>query len=122
MRYRRLTSATGGIITVVVAVVATTALLRVGIAAEEPDADTAGAQLFQEQGCGQCHYVDRTELKIGPGLAGVMKREELPASGRPATGENVRRQLIDPLQAMPSYEERLSEEEIERIIDYLETL
>ncbi len=81
-----------------------------------------GAMLFKEKGCFQCHLTGSTETKIGPGLKGLFDKKELPASGRPATEENVRTQLKDPYQDMPSFADRLTEEELEQIISYLKTL
>jgi len=81
-----------------------------------------GARLFREKGCVQCHHPDRRAEKTGPGLLGLLSRETLPASGRPATRENVRRQLLDPLSGMPSCEGRLTGEEIESLLRYLESL
>ena len=85
---------------------------------------TAGAQdgkmLFDNQ-CSFCHHADRTDSKLGPGLKGVLKAENLPASGRPATPENVTQQLLNPYQSMPSFSS-LSEQEIKDLVAYLKTL
>ncbi|MFP4428447.1 MAG: c-type cytochrome [Desulfovermiculus sp.] len=81
-----------------------------------------GESLFQENGCSQCHFTDSTKTKHGPGLAGLFDRSELPVSGREVTEESIRTQLIDPIDHMPSFADRLSEKEIEEIISYLRTL
>lgn len=81
-----------------------------------------GALLFEQKGCAQCHYVDSTAKKAGPGLKDVLKAENLPASGRPSTREYIRKQLVDPYENMPSYEDRLTEEQMQQLLDYLETL
>jgi cytochrome c5 len=122
MRHTKLTRATGAVIAAIVLLVAGTAYLRARPAGAEAASDGEGSRLFQEKGCMQCHHTDSTEVKIGPGLKGIMDGEELPSSGRPATRDNVRRQMIEPFRAMPSYEGRLTDEEIEGIINYLETL
>ncbi|MGB7061688.1 MAG: cytochrome c [Candidatus Zixiibacteriota bacterium] len=75
-----------------------------------PSSVERGQGLFDKQ-CSFCHYADRTDSKLGPGLKGVLKGENLPASGRPATPENVTRQLLTPYQNMPSFSS-LSEQEI----------
>ena len=80
----------------------------------------AGRALFDGK-CGFCHHADRSESKLGPGLKGILKGETLPASGRPATEENVRQQLVEPYRSMPSFES-LSEQEIEDLVAYLLTL
>lgn len=79
-----------------------------------------GKMLFDDK-CSFCHYADRTDSKLGPGLKGVLKGETLPASGRPATAENAKRQLLTPYQSMPSFSS-LSEQEIEDLVAYLSTL
>ena len=87
-------------------------------------ADTAelGAALFQAKGCSQCHLTDSRNAKIGPGLQGLFDRSELPASGRSVTEDNVRNQLTDPYEDMPSFADRLSRKEMEQIISYLQTI
>ncbi len=79
-----------------------------------------GAALF-EQNCSACHYPDRRETKIGPGLKGILKGDRLPVSGRPATVESIRDQLITPYKNMPSFA-HLSEEEVAALISFLKTL
>ncbi|MFO8031545.1 MAG: c-type cytochrome [Desulfohalobiaceae bacterium] len=81
-----------------------------------------GADLFQDEGCSQCHYTDSENTKIGPGLKGLFDRSKLPVSGQTVTEENVRNQLTDPYEDMPSFADRLKEKEIEDIISYLHTL
>jgi mono/diheme cytochrome c family protein len=81
----------------------------------------SGAMLFESK-CSFCHYADRTDTKLGPGLEGVLKRETLPASGRPATPENIERQLLTPYQNMPALGKSLSGQEIKDLVAYLKTL
>lgn len=81
-----------------------------------------GTALFNEKGCAGCHFTDSTEAGTGPGLKGLFDRETLPSSGRRTTINNVREQLIDPYRNMPSFADRLTEEEIDRIISYLKAL
>jgi len=83
---------------------------------------TEGAELFQDKGCSQCHFTDSTETRVGPGLLGLFDREDLPASGRSVSEENVRSQLLDPFRNMPSYDDRLTREEQDQIISFLKTL
>ncbi len=82
-------------------------------------AESRGSVLFREKGCIRCHHVDRADEKMGHGPKGVLDAGTLPASGRPATRENIRKQLFDPYDSMPSYAGRLNDEETEAIIDYL---
>ncbi|MFH1335655.1 MAG: DUF6529 family protein [Candidatus Zixiibacteriota bacterium] len=80
-----------------------------------------GKGIFENK-CSFCHYSDRTEVKIGPGLKGILTREKLPVSGKPATPENVIQQLQDPFKDMPSFRSSLSEQDINDLIAYLKTL
>ncbi len=79
-----------------------------------------GEVLFSDK-CSFCHWADRTESKLGPGLKGVLKQEALPASGRPATPESVRQQLVNPYRSMPSFSS-LSNQEIDDLLAYIGTL
>ncbi|MFQ6037414.1 MAG: c-type cytochrome [Candidatus Aminicenantales bacterium] len=79
-----------------------------------------GAAIFLAR-CSSCHYADRNDTRIGPGLKNLLKKEKLPNSGRPATVGNVRAQLINPLAAMPSFKD-LQGQELADLIEYLKTL
>ncbi len=81
-----------------------------------------GAELFEDQGCFRCHYTDSTETRIGPGLKGLFDRDTLRFSDKPVTEENVKNQILDPVGDMPSFEDRMSEEELDQIILFLKTL
>ena len=80
----------------------------------------SGAALFVAQ-CSACHFADQEEAKFGPGLAGLLKKERLPSSDRPATLENVRSQILKPYQSMPAFTD-LSEEAMSDLLAYLNTL
>jgi len=79
-----------------------------------------GKELFNKW-CLACHYTDRTETRMGPGLKGILKKEKLPASGQAATPDNIRRQMRTPYRFMPP-QTHLSDEEIDDIIEFLKTL
>ena len=79
-----------------------------------------GAIVFNES-CLSCHHSDKAEYKIGPGLKGLFKMENMPVSGRPVNEENVRLQMKTPFRNMPAFPE-LSEEKLEAVISYLKTL
>ncbi len=101
--------------------------------AEKPEAEkqpieigTAGdaqkGKLLFENKCSFCHYADRSESKMGPGLKEILKKETLPVSGKPATRENVTGQLLNPYRNMPSFKSVLTEQEIKNLLAYLATL
>lgn len=79
-----------------------------------------GRELFTSK-CAFCHDPNSTNTIVGPGLKGILRRDKLPMSKRPATPENVVRQLKAPYKDMPSFS-YLSAEEIEEIIAYLNTI
>jgi mono/diheme cytochrome c family protein len=80
-----------------------------------------GEALFARH-CSFCHYVDSVDVKIGPGLAGLLSRATLSSTGAPATLENVRLQLVKPAGTMPSFARTLSEDELRDLLAYLATL
>lgn len=79
-----------------------------------------GAFIF-EANCAKCHYVDKTETKIGPGLKGLFSRDSMPLSGRTVSDAEIRHQFKAPFDKMPPFP-RLTEEEIKALIAYLKTL
>ncbi len=81
----------------------------------------SGEALFAAN-CTNCHDSDSTESKIGPGLAGLFERAELPSSGKPVTRENVRAQIVTPLRNMPSFQSYISDEGLTDLLAYIETL
>jgi len=80
-----------------------------------------GAQAFGTY-CSGCHNDDSTDVKVGPGLAGLLSRDRIAASGKPMSPENVRGQIIDPAGGMPSFEGHLTDEQLDDLLSYLETL
>jgi cytochrome c2 len=86
----------------------------------DPESIGRGKNLYDEK-CKFCHNAYSTEEIVGPGLKAILKRPKLPVSKRPATPENIIRQLKHPFNRMPSFE-YLKDEEIEDIIAFLNTL
>jgi hypothetical protein len=90
-----------------------------------------GEQLVSSMGCTGCHHFDKeskfeekddkTNWLIGPGLKGVFKNENLPATGRPSNEENVEKQIREGGGGMPSYSS-ITQEEFSNIITYLKSL
>ncbi len=86
---------------------------------DEPDI-TSGQQIFQNN-CSFCHSADTNEKITGPGLKGLLKNKKLPVSGREATLENVRSQILKPFSAMPPFT-IFSKQQLENLLAYLKTL
>ena len=79
-----------------------------------------GAAVFSSN-CSGCHFVDKTETKIGPGLKGLFDRDTLPVSGWSATEANIRKQLKTPFGSMPAYAD-MPEDQIKALLAFLRTL
>ena len=79
-----------------------------------------GSELYARN-CASCHYADKEEVKLGPGLKGLFQTGFLPSSGRPASEENVRQQMTAPYRSMPSFG-YLQAQEISDLIAYLKTI
>ena len=99
---------------------ATIAALFAALLVPSGDAEN-GAALFKSN-CRMCHAPASTDAGIGPGLKGLFKTEKLPASKRPATEANVRKQILEGGNGMPPFEGRLSAAEVDDLIAYLKTL
>lgn len=79
-----------------------------------------GAEVYSGK-CASCHHADSEEALFGPGLAGLLKKETMPSSGRPATPENVKGQLLTPYRVMPAFTS-LPEQDMEDLLAYLGSL
>jgi mono/diheme cytochrome c family protein len=90
-------------------------------AVPELDGDPARGELVYSENCGSCHAADSDEWSIGPGLKGIFAKETLPESGRPATLESVRSQIINPVGAMPPFPS-FSDREMADLLAYMTTL
>jgi mono/diheme cytochrome c family protein len=80
----------------------------------------SGEDLFTVN-CSICHFTDRKDTKVGPGLKGVFKNPKLPKTGRSASEKNVRETLINGGAKMPPFK-HLKDQEIKAIINYLKSL
>lgn len=71
--------------------------------------------------CLTCHSADSAEKKIGPSLMGVLKKEALPHTAKPATKENIKQQLLRPALTMPAFK-NFTDQELSDLLAYLETI
>ena len=90
--------------------------------AAPPGGDAEAGRAIFGANCAICHHADSEDTKIGPGLAGLTTRETLRTIGKPPSRENVARQIVSPAGGMPSFESRLSGEELGDLVEYLATL
>jgi cytochrome c5 len=80
----------------------------------------SGQDLFAAN-CSACHYPDRKDPKVGPGLQGLFKNPTLPKSSRPTNEENVRETIVNGGEKMPPFK-HLKDQEIKAIINFLKSL
>ena len=90
----------------------------------QPDIDDGlareGASLFQQR-CAACHFTDKTDNKIGPGLKGLFKKLKMTSSGLSVSEIRIREQLKKPFRNMPPFAD-LSQDKVNALIEYLKTL
>ncbi|MBI2370604.1 MAG: c-type cytochrome [Deltaproteobacteria bacterium] len=79
-----------------------------------------GRRTFEAR-CALCHNPDSKEEKIGPGLQGVFKERQLPASGRPVSPEAITRQIQQGGDRMPPLSD-ITEQTLQDLLAYLRTL
>jgi len=72
--------------------------------------------------CAVCHYRDKSDKKLGPGLKALFKNRELPQSHRPVAAGNLRAQIGKGSAAMPAFGSGLSAAEISNLLACLKTL
>jgi cytochrome c len=96
-------------------------ILPLSISSAENKKAAAGEVVYKNN-CNMCHFPDKTDKKLGPGLKGLFKNKELPDSHKPVTEAAVREQIEKGSKAMPGFGKRLSGEEINNLIEYLKTL
>ena len=97
--------------------------LEVNVTTNGIDGDLArkGARLYSDN-CLSCHGFLPTEIKSGPGMKGILKNPTLSSSNKPATPESIIDQLTKPYKMMPSFKDKLSQDQMKAIIEYLKTL
>ena len=84
---------------------------------------TAGKTVFMKN-CNLCHYADKTDKKIGPGLKGLFHLKELPQSHRPFSEAAVREQIQNgnSRKGMPPFGKKLSKADVDNLIAFLKTV
>ena len=95
------------------------ALAGSNLYAQKGDA-AKGKEVFDQ--CSVCHNSDSTEVKVGPGLKGLFKKDKMTSTGKPVTDANVRSKIEEGGNGMPAYKDVLSDAEKADVIAYLKTL
>ena len=73
------------------------------------------------ENCSVCHNSDSTEVKIGPGLKGLFKREKL-VNGKPVNEANIKALITEGSGGMPPFGDSISSDDKDNIIAFLKTL
>jgi mono/diheme cytochrome c family protein len=79
-----------------------------------------GHQVYQAE-CARCHHANSQSGLRGPGLEGVFRKKYLP-SGLPANDHNVEQSVLYGRDMMPSFENDLSQQQLNDLMAYLHTL
>jgi cytochrome c oxidase subunit 2 len=100
---------------------------RLGAADASDGAAMSGRDLVEHGPCGMCHTIRGTSAgaRTGPDLTHFASRSTIGAATLPNTGENLRRWIANPQHIKPGNRmpaTGLSEEELRRVVAYLETL
>ncbi len=79
-----------------------------------------GQAQFKEK-CTVCHWPDKTDKRIGPGMKGLYKRAKL-FDDRPVNDANVRELIVKGGGKMVGFEDTLDAKQVDALIAYLKTL
>jgi cytochrome c oxidase subunit 2 len=90
-----------------------------------------GAMLYEKQGCSTCHSTDGSP-KVGPSWKGIFgKMESMTSGSAMKVDENyLRESMMDPqahivmgfAPAMPTYQGKLSDKDIDGLIEFIKSL
>jgi mono/diheme cytochrome c family protein len=84
-------------------------------------ADAAKGKDVFEANCSVCHNAATTETKLGPGLKGLFKKDEL-NNKKKVTDANVVSMINEGGNGMPPFADALTRAEREDLIAYLKSL
>jgi cytochrome c len=80
-----------------------------------------GKDVFDKK-CAMCHYADREDKKIGPGLKGLMKRGTFTINGSKVTTASLTTWIENGDSMMPGMKESLEPAQIKDVVTYVKTL
>ena len=90
-------------------------------AKKAPAGNVAEGQAQFKEKCAVCHWADKTDKRIGPGLKGLFKRPKL-FDERPVNEANVRELILKGGGKMVGFEDSLDAKQVDALIAYLKTL
>ncbi len=80
-----------------------------------------GKEVF-EQKCAMCHFADKEEKKIGPGLKGISKRGTFTVNGNKVTTDSLTKWIENGDSQMPGMKDSLEPAQIKDVVAYVKTL
>ena len=80
-----------------------------------------GKEVFEKK-CVMCHFADKDEKKIGPGLKGLSKRGTFTVNGNKVTTEALTTWIENGDSMMPGMKENLEPAQIKDVVAYVKTL
>jgi len=81
---------------------------------------TAGQGVYKNN-CAVCHFADKTDKRIGPGLKGFFKKDKM-FDDRPVNEETVRDLILNGGGKMIPFKEKLDGKQLDDLMAYLKTL
>jgi cytochrome c2 len=82
---------------------------------------TRGKEVFEKK-CAMCHFADKDEKKIGPGLKGLSKRGTFTVNGNKVTTQALTTWIENGDSMMPGMKETLEPGQIKDVVAYVKTL
>lgn len=80
-----------------------------------------GKEVFEKK-CAMCHFADKEDKKIGPGLKGLSKRGTFSVNGNKVTTESLKTWIENGDQLMPGMKDSLEPAQIKDVVAYVKTL
>ena len=90
-------------------------------AAAKPAGDPAKGDELYKANCSVCHFADKADKRIGPGLLGYFKKEKM-ENGKEINDATTREMIMEGYGKMIPFKEKLDEKELDDLIAYLRTL
>ena len=84
-----------------------------------PGDPAAGKKLFKKD-CSICHFDTAATRRVGLGLKGLYKRDQLPTAAKPVTDASLRAIIAEGMTQMPPF--KFSKKEMDDLLAYLKTL
>jgi len=99
-------------------------LLLAGAVLNAADGDAKKGKDIFEQNCDVCHNADSTDAKVGPGLKGLFKKENLTSDSNKKVTDATVMEIINKGSpaGMPAFEDQLSAQQRADVLAYLKSL